>query len=322
MNFQFSISNFQKNVPLNNHTTFKIGGPAKYFFAAKTKEDIIQAINWAKKNDLPFFILGGGSNMVVSDKGFNGLVIKIQTTNYKLQAARLHAEAGVLIETLVRETGKLGLSGFEWAGGLPGTLGGAIRGNAGAFGGEIKDNIIEVEALDNKGRIRKFSKKQCRFSYRDSIFKDKNWIILSAIFVFKNGDGEKIKEAAREHINYRKERHPLEYPSAGSVFKNCDLKDVPINIRNFFKDVVKTDPFPVVPAAAIIARAGLKGLRAGGAEVSEKHPNYIVNKDNARAVDVLKLIKMVKKKVKENFGIKLEEEIQLLGFSSNNLLTK
>lgn len=307
---------FAENVLLKNHTTFKIGGLARYFFKAKNKEELINSLRWAKKNKTPFFILGNGSNILVSDKGYNGLVVKIEDRRYKIKTGRrtyLLAAAGVSLATLVRNTGKRGLSGLEWASGLPGTLGGAVFGNAGAFGGEMKDNIVWVEALDKSLRVRKLYKEQCRFGYRTSIFKKRGWIVLSVKMLLKRGDKKRLQAIARSRIKERKEKGPLEYPNAGSIFKNCDIKKVPKKVVRIFKDVIKKDPFEVIPAAAIIARTGgLIGAKIGNAEVSTKHPNFIVNLGNARATDVIKLIKLVKKKVKNRFEVELEEEIKLL----------
>lgn len=303
------LSGVRKDVLLKDHTTFKIGGPAKYFFVAKTSEDIAKAVSAARHLGIPFFILGTGSNVLAPDNGFSGLVVKIQNTRYKILDTKVWAEAGVSMDTLVKETGKLGLTGLEWAGGLPGTVGGAVRGNAGAFGGEVKDSIFQVEALDEKGKRKTFSHAECKFGYRSSIFKEKNLIVLEATLQLRKGDREAIQAVAKDHIRYRKERHPLEYPNAGSIFKNCDVKKVPKELAEALKDVIKMDPFPVIPTAAILARAKLQGLRAGDAQISEKHPNYIVNRGNASAKDVLQLIADVKKRIKKQFGIELEEEI-------------
>ena len=172
----------KRNVPLAPYTTFKIGGKATYFYIAKSTGNIIEAVNIAKSLKLPFFVLAGGSNLLVSDRGFKGLVIKVQSGGYKVEGDTLHAEAGVSMETLVKETGKKGLSGFQWAGGLPGSVGGAVRGNGGAFGGEMKDSIISISILDGKGNVKTLTKKQCKFSYRDSLIKQKNFNLLSCIF--------------------------------------------------------------------------------------------------------------------------------------------
>jgi len=307
------LPGLRKNVLLKNYTTFKIGGKAQYFFVAKNKESIIKTVKTAKKLKIPFFILSGGSNLLISDKGFEGLIIKIRNSRFEIRNSYLCAEAGVKMSKLVRETGKLGLAGLEWAAGIPGTLGGAIRGNAGAFGKETKDNIFEVEILDGKGNLKKLSKKQCSFSYRHSIFKKKNWIILSAKLKLKKGNKKKIQTIAKDYVEYRKKRQPLNYPSAGSVFKNVDLKKIPKKIRKNFSKVIKKDPFPVIPASYFISEAKLPGLMIGGAEISKKHPNFIVNLGKAKAKDVKKLISLVKKKVKNKFGIILEEEIRFLG---------
>jgi len=300
----------RRNVSLAPYTTFKIGGTATYFFIAKTVKDVIDAVIAAKNCKVPFFVLAGGSNVLVSDKGFPGLVILIHNTNYKIQGTRLYVEAGVDFPVIVKETGKRGLAGLEWAGGLPGSVGGAVRGNAGAFGGEIKDNIVSVVALDTKGSVKILSRKQCRFSYRDSLFKEKNWVVLSCVFRLKSGNKKTIQATAKDHIKYRKERHPLEYPNAGSIFKNCDLKKFSKKLQKELQHVVKVDPFPVVPTAYLISEAQLKGLRVGKAEVSKKHPNYMVNKGGATAKDVMLLIERVKKSIKKKFFIELQQEVQ------------
>ena len=303
------LSGAQENVPLKGYTTFRIGGPARYFFVAKTAKDIENAMNAARKLKIPFFVLAGGSNTLIADKGFAGLVIKIQNSKFEFRNSSLWVEAGVPVSRIVRETEKRGLSGFEWAGGLPGTVGGGVRGNAGAFGGEIKDRVESVEALDAKGKRRVFSAKQCRFGYRNSIFKKRNYVVLAATFRLEKGDAKEIRAIAKSHVTYRKERHPLEYPNAGSIFKNPKLKEVPQTLRNDFHEVIKNDPFPVIPAAAFLARAKLQGLRVGGAEISRKHPNYIVNRQNASAKDVLLLIAKTKKQIQKKFFVLLEEEI-------------
>jgi UDP-N-acetylmuramate dehydrogenase len=303
----------RQNVSLKPYTTFRIGGPAKYFFVAKTKEDVICAVKTARKLHLPFFILGQGSNVLVSDKGFPGLIIKIENCKLKIENSFVYAEAGISFATLVRAVAKRGLAGLEWAGGLPGTLGGAIRGNAGAFGGETRNTIVSVEALDENGRVRKIPFAQCRFGYRNSIFKERGWIVLSAILRLQKGDKKEIQKIARDHIRQRKERGPLEYPNAGSIFKNYNVKFAPPATRKKFQDVIKVDPFPVIPAAALLAAAGLKGARIGGAEISQKHPNFIINRKNAKARDVVRLIALAQKRVQNKFHVKLEPEIQMVG---------
>ena len=271
---------FQKNVSLKNYTNFRIGGKAKYFFSAKTEEELIETVRIAREMNLPFFILGGGSNLLVSDKGFNGLVVKF----------------GEPLSSYV-------FKGLEWAVGIPGTVQGAVYGNAGAFGKSMKDDVKTVTVLkipksksesSSKFQIQKYGNKKCCFGYRDSVFKhDKNLIILSVEIKKRKINPKKIKE----YLNYRKQRHP-QLPSAGSVFKNSPSGTA----------VGET------PAAILIHKAGLTGKKIGGAQVSEKHSNFIVNLGNAKAEDVKKLIHFIKRKVKKQFKIELEEEIQYLGF--------
>lgn len=306
----------KKNVLMKIHTTFKIGGPARYFLVAQSKEDLVQAIKIAKKLKLNIFVLGGGSNLLVSDKGFPGLVIKLKSQEPIVLKPddTVFAPAGVQLGKVVDFSVNKSLQGLEWAGGLPGTFGGAIRGNAGAFGGEIKDSVLKVEALDNNFKLIKLSNKQCKFSYRSSIFKEKNWVVVSAILKFNKGVKKDLKDIARSRIEYRKEKHPLEYPNAGSVFKNVDFKKISLKIQKLFSDKVKEDPFEIVPSAWFIIGAGLTGKKIGMAQISEKHSNYIVNLGGAKAEDVLKLIDFVKKSVKDKYNINLEVEIQLVGF--------
>jgi len=302
----------RRNVSLAPYTTFKIGGTAKYFYIARSTKDIVDAVAQAKSLKLPFFVLAGGSNVLVSDKGFNGLVIKVQNTAYTISKTNVHADAGVSMETLVKKTGSKGLSGLQWAGGLPGSVGGAVRGNAGAFGGEIKDSIVSIRVLNAKGNIVTLIQKQCKFSYRDSLIKKNNLIVLSCIFKLEKGNKRIIQATAKDHREYRKERHPLEYPNAGSVFKNCDVKKFSKKLQEELQDVIKVDPFPVVPTAYLISQAKLKGLRVGKAQVSKKHPNYIVNKGGATAKDVLHIAKKVKNIIKKKFSVNLEQEIQFV----------
>jgi UDP-N-acetylmuramate dehydrogenase len=315
---QLALPSIQKNIPIASYTTFNIGGTAKYFLETSKKEDIVTALVLAKKLKLPFFILGGGSNVLVSDKGFKGLIIRIKNPKEELLVKELQgniiieAPAGIEIRQLVSFSVENGLQGLEWAGGLPGTFGGAIRGNAGAFGGEIKDSIFQVEAFDKNILLRKFSHKECQFSYRSSIFKKKQWIILSAQIKLKRGNKQELENIANSRINYRKEKHPLEYPSAGSVFKNVDVKKIPKKFQTLFFDKIKKDPFPIVPSAWFIIEAGLTGKKIGQAQISKKHSNYIVNLGGAKAKDVLQLIALVKKVIKKKYGVLLEQEIQFL----------
>ena len=270
---------FQNNISLAKHTSFKIGGPARYFCVAKNKKDLIKAIKWAKQKKAPFFVLGGGSNVLALDKGYNGLVIKFETSK---------------LEDLVKSSAKKSLTGLEWAAGIPGTVGGAVYGNAQAFDIKMSDIIKSVEVLDVKTlKIKSLLKKQCQFSAKKSIFKEnKNLIILSVLLKLKKGNKERIRKEIKEHFNLRKQKHPLNFSSAGSIFVN---------------------KAGGLASSYLIEKAGLKGTKVGGAMVSKKHAGFIVNTGKAKAKDVLDLIKIIKQKVKSKFGITLKEEIQIIG---------
>ena len=318
----------QKNIPLKNFSNYRIGGRAKYFLKVSSVEDLIEGLKqWEEYRISPtlevgLFILGGGTNILISDKGFDGLVIHPKIKSIKNQCGkesksqRLIVGGGVLIEDLLNYCIENCLSGLEWAGGLPGTLGGAIRGNAGAFGGEVKDNITEVESLNTQTlEIKKRINKDCDFDYRTSIFKvgeGEKDIIISAVLKLKNGDKNLIKKNMEEKIKYRKNRHPLKYPNIGSIFKNIPIGKVPQKLLEQLKSSIKNDPFPILPTAKLLALAGLKGKWAGGAMVSRKHPNFIVNLGRATSQDVQKLIKEIKKIIKNKYGVELEEEITII----------
>jgi UDP-N-acetylmuramate dehydrogenase len=291
-NIKEKLSSVKENVQLVPYTTFKIGGEARFFLEIEDKKELIRAIKVSQESDIPFFVLGNGSNILFSDKGFNGLVIKINLKKIEIKDNKIVCESGVSLNKLVKELSENGLAGFEWATGIPGSVGGAIRGNAGAFGRSITDNIVEVEVL-KKNKIRNYSKEELVLGYRDSIFKkNKDLVIISGSFVFEKDKVENIKEKMNKYLEYRKENHPISFSSAGSVFKNPEGKS----------------------AGELIEKCGLKGKKIGGAKISEKHANFIINIDGASSKDVLDLIFLVKKEVKNKFGIELEEEIELVGF--------
>lgn len=292
------LKRIEKDVLLKEHTTFRIGGRAKYFYLAKNKNDFIGAISGAKERKIKFFILGGGSNTLASDGGFGGVVIKFYNPDSKVRIKsksrnpEIFTEACLPLAKLVNFTIKNNLSGLEWAVGIPGTVGGAIFGNAGAFGESMKNIIDKVETFGVKsGKIRFFDKKHCGFSYRKSIFKkNKHLAILSAEFRFKKDRKDRINSRIKKFLDHRKLHQPLDLPSAGSIFINFDNR----------------------PAAKLIEECGLKGKKTGKAEISKKHANFIVNSGGASSKDVIKLINLAKKTVKRKFGIALEEEIQYL----------
>lgn len=317
---------FQRDIKLSAYSNYKIGGVAKYFCASTTADEIIAALKeWRKIKRRPvklrhgagtrdIFILGGGTNLLINDKGFDGLVIKPSIGGISADGAKIRVGAGVLMRELVDFAAIHGLSGLEWAGGLPGTVGGAIRGNAGAFGGETKDIVFEVASLNIAGKVPRLMNRmanECTFGYRNSMFKinDGEEIILEATLQMKTGEPAVIAKAVADKIRFREERHPMDYPNIGSIFKNVDLQTVPKKIAGEVAHVVKQDPFPVVPAAYLISQSGVKGVSYGGAMISPKHPNFIVNVLDATADDVKSLIKLVKSQVKKKFGIVLEEEV-------------
>ena len=347
--------NIQKNIPLAPLTTFKIGGPAKYFVEVSSEDEILEALNYAKENNLEIFVLGGGSNILVSDDGFDGLVIKIQDTclpgrqaRYKIQEDKIEISAGASLSSVVNLATQNSLSGLEWASGMPGTVGGAIRGNAGIPLGCMADSVESVktiviaspalsginsakQSLSNKNstnstrsfanaqddiRILEFQNNECRFSYRNSIFKEnKDLIIISAVLKLEKGDQEEISKKIKELIENRlKVVHPNpKEPSSGSFFKNPKV-DNPELVANFEKDTGQKAIDGKIPAGWLIDEVGLRGKKIGGAQVSEKHANFVVNVGNAKAQDIVMLSSVIKMKVRDELGVQLSEEIQYVGF--------
>lgn len=305
----------QENVPLASHVNYQIGGPARYFAAPKTIEEIKAVIAEAHTIGLPVFVLGSGTNVLVSDHGYHGFVLKPDLQTLTVHAMTIEVGAGLLMKDLVSAATVNSLSGLEWAGGLPGTVGGAIRGNAGAFGGETKDSILAVRTLDIRtGEEAVWSNQECHFGYRNSIFKERGGelLIVSATFTLQEGDGTLIAAAVQEKVNYRTERHPLEYPNIGSTFKNVPTNEVNARVLATLASIIKNDPFPVVPAAYLISECGLKGTEHGGAMISPKHPNFIVNNGGATSDDIEHLIHTAKIAVQEKYGITITEEIMRL----------
>jgi UDP-N-acetylmuramate dehydrogenase len=279
--------------PLANHTTFKIGGPADLFFVAETEEDLVKAVEVAKNNALPFLILGGGSKLLVGDGGFRGLVIDVKNPQLEIAEEgkiRVVAGAGMVTGSLLEELAQKGILGLEFMAGIPGTIGGAIRGNAGAWQENISDKVLRVKVLFPDGRVSWLTKEECHFDYRTSRFKrGGSEIVLVAEFELSRGEPEEIKKKIRENLDKRSGQ-PKE-PSAGSVFIN---------------------PKPQA-AGEMIESCGLKGKQIGGAKISEKHANFIINVDEAKAADVVALIDLARTKVKEKFGVDLKEEIVRIG---------
>ncbi|MFH0891096.1 MAG: UDP-N-acetylmuramate dehydrogenase [Candidatus Liptonbacteria bacterium] len=303
----------RKNVKLSGYSNYKIGGPAEYFFEPKNIGELQSAIKFARDRKLPILILGGGTNLLINDSGFKGVVVHPFFQSVKTLINNLiEVDSGVSIKKFLSFALKNNLSGWEWAGGLPGTMGGAIRGNAGCFGGETKDSVASVKSVRiSDGKLIERKNKKCLFGYRQSIFKKNGGkeIIVSAVIKMKKGNACDIKKSIQEKINYRRSRHPMEYPNIGSTFKNIPLVELTEKQQKLYREMVKKDPFPVVPVACVISRAGVAGKRVGGAMISPKHPNFIVNLGGAKAKDVEKLIALVKKEVWRKFRIRIEEEI-------------
>jgi UDP-N-acetylmuramate dehydrogenase len=312
-------SHVKENELLSKHTTFKIGGPARYFFAAKNKKDIVNAIKTSKKLSIPYCILSGGSNVLVSDQGFPGLVIKIQNTKYEIRDTKIIADAGASLSTLIQATTKKSLSGLEYFIGLPGTLGGAIYGNAGWPKGKhtIGDQISKVELLYPNGDIKKVKKKWMKFSYRHSRLSDfkisERPIILSATLKLKSENPSEIQERIKEIVLVRAKKVP-KGNSAGCIFKNfefANMHELPANLRELIPN--KFIPQKTIPAGWLIEQCGLKGKILGGAKISEQHANFIINFNRAKSRDVLKLMKLAQSRVYKKFKIKLREETQYMG---------
>lgn len=304
--------NIQENIQLAPLTTFKVGGPAQHFVEVKTKEELKEAIELSEKNDWKSLILAGGSNLIISDAGFDGLVVKINIVGLDIDGDVLTAGAAVEMKELVDASIDASLAGLEWAGGLPGSFGGAIRGNAGAFGGEIKDTILEVETFSLADGFRTFNKTECQFDYRESFFKHSDEVIISAKSKLQKGHKDELRKVADSRIQYRQDKHPMNYPNSGSIFKNVPLENVPKEHLPLFEDAIKNDPFPIVPTAKIIAVAGLKGKKVGDAQLSEKHSNYIVNLGNAKSNDIIELIKQIQQEISERYQIILEVEPEIV----------
>ncbi|MEW6407458.1 MAG: UDP-N-acetylmuramate dehydrogenase [Patescibacteria group bacterium] len=315
----------RKNVPLAPYTTFKIGGPARYFFGTDNEKELVVILKFCKIKNIPYFVLGGGSNILVSDKGFEGLVIKILDTRYKIQDTNIEAGAGALISKLILETKKQDLSGLEYLTGLPGTLGGAIFGNAGStrFGREIGDLVKKAKLLFPDGKIKEVSNNWFEFSYRHSHLKDfkdnERPIVLSAILKLKRGTKKNIEKRMNEINTIRTKNLPKGF-CAGCVFKNIEianLHELPANLRKLLsKDIIKGNKNKgfKIPAGWLIEQCGLKGKKIGNAVISEQHANFIINENRARARDIKKLIDLARKKVFKKFNIHLEDENILVGF--------
>ncbi len=283
---------YERNVPLKNHTTFRIGGPADLFITPRSVEELGAALMLCRAAGEEPFLLGNGSNLLVSDAGLRRPVILLgeAMSRIRREGNRLYAEAGALLIKVCREALSAGLSGMEWAYGIPGSLGGGVYMNAGAYGGELKDVVAAVTYYDEKGELRTACGEELAFGYRKSLFEEKNYCIVAAELALTPGDPEEIRAQMEDFMGRRREKQPLDLPSAGSTFKRP--------LGNY--------------ASALIDQCGLKGLRVGDAAVSEKHAGFVVNLGSATAEDVKTLIEEVRQTVVGETGYLLECEIKMI----------
>lgn len=302
----------EKGVLLKKYTTFKIGGPAEYFADVKNVADLQEVLKWAKENKQPIKILGGGSNMLISDNGLKGLVIKLSLDKLEFDDTKVTVGPGVMLAYLLNMAIKNGLTGLEFAAGIPGTVGGATRGNAGTYGIAMDSVVKSIKYLDEDLNSKEMPASEAQFAYRHSIFKEKAWIILELNIELEKGDVKAAQALIKERLEYRQNTQP-NLPSAGCIFKNVQFKNVnlkELKAKNI--EIEKFDKFKKIPAAYIIERAGLKGHKIGDAQVSELHANYIVNNGQATAEQVIMLISFIKQQVRDKYGVQLQEEVQLL----------
>ena len=303
----------ENNRELKSLTTFEIGGPARFFCTVHSQDDIQEGVLWAQDKDIPFFILAGGSNVLIDDEGFDGLVIHVATKQYSFDTTTLTADAGCVLNDLIGTAAKHILGGWEKLAGIPGSLGGALRGNAGAFGVEIKDVVVDVTAFHiHTFEKRIFSNAECQFAYRTSFFKhNPEWVIVSAHIKLVENNQKEILSMIEETIAERERRHLQDVRAAGSYFMN---PVAPSTIVQYFEtEKQQSAREGRVPAGWLIDKVGMKGEREGGAIASLQHPNYLVNDSgNATAADVVTLADRIKHAVYKEFGITLEEEVTLV----------
>lgn len=283
----------KKDEPMKSHTTFRVGGPAAYFVTPQTAEEVAKVIEACIQENVPYYIVGNGSNLLVSDKGYEGVIIQIykQMNQVEVEGTQIRAQAGALLSMIAKRALDAALTGFEFAAGIPGTLGGACVMNAGAYGGEMKDVLQSITVLTDKGEVKVLAKEELELGYRTSVIAKKGYIVLEAVIELQKGEKEAIQAVMDELKEKRITKQPLEYPSAGSTFKRPE---------GYF-------------AGKLIQDAGLRGFQVGGAQVSEKHCGFVINKNQATASDVMNLMNQVSDKVYEAFGVRLEPEVKRLG---------
>ena len=279
--------------PMKNHTTFRIGGPADALALPKTPEEVAEVVRFCHEHAQPYYVLGNGSNLLVSDEGYRGIVLQLYRNfnDIQVNGEMITVQSGAMLAAVARTAYQNGLTGLEFASGIPGTIGGAVVMNAGAYGGEMKHVLREVTVLTKEGEVLAIPAKALELGYRTSVIPKNGWIVLGAVLQLKKGDPEQILARMEELKEQRITKQPLDLPSAGSTFKRPE---------GYF-------------AGKLIMDAGLRGFTVGGAQVSEKHCGFVVNRGNATAADVWELICEVKRRVKERTGVELEPEVKLLG---------
>ncbi len=317
---QLGADRVKQNEPLAKHTYFKIGGPADLLYEAKTVDELVSAVQLTLENHIPYVVIGGGSNILVTESGFRGLVIKNRTVGIQLKGfaggvekgkvdlkeAIVQADSGVPANMLIRYTLEEGLAGLEEFLGLPGTVGGAVYNNSHHLGELIGEHIVEVEVIDQNGTRKKYLASDLQFAYDYSILHKTKETVLTASFQLKRGDKDALWVKAKAALKRRSDTQPLGLPSSGCMFKNIPLADA---MRLGTPDMLQSVGY-------LIDKAGLKGLRVGGASVSEVHANFIVNDGTATSRDVLELVKEIRAKMKEKFGLNLELEVIVIGENS------
>lgn len=287
------IEDIKEDEPMKNHTSFRVGGPASLFLFIRTENELSEVLKMINKNKIPYFILGNGSNLLVSDQGYQGVVLYLaqEFSEITRKGNQLYVGAAALLSKVANMAMEAGLSGLEFAAGIPGSMGGGTVMNAGAYGGELSQVITQVKVMDSQGNILFLNREDLEFGYRRSIFKRKNYVILEILLELLPGSKEKILSKMKEYNQARKEKQPLEYPSAGSTFKRPE--------GNF--------------AGKLIMEAGLSGYQIGGARVSEKHCGFVINTGNATQKDISAVMKKIQEVVMEKFRVELEPEVIYLG---------
>ena len=306
------MKDFRQNEPLKNHTTLGIGGPAKFFVEAESEEELAEIVRKALKDNIPSLVIGEGSNLLVSDSGFAGLIVKNKLKGIEIKDGLVSVKAGTPLQELVDFTIEKGLTGMQKMTGIPGTVGGAIYGNAGAYGQTISDHIVRVRVFDAEKTLW-VDKDECNFSYRDSDFKKNKYILLKAEFKLDKGDAETLKKEADETLSVRLQKYKPGIACPGSFFKNVQVKDLSQEqLEKIPKDKIV---YGKIPAGYLLEEVGAKGARRGEIEIASFHANLFMNRGGGTAKDFFTLSEEFRQKVKDKFGIELEPEVQLIGFS-------